>query len=808
MSSVHSVRSGRGRAAGLLLSALSLALLALPALGADQAALLGSDTPRLDPRQSLRLETHLAQAETREYRVARVEPDAAQAGQLLLNLLPDVEIVLDREASEANAAGAITWQGSAADSHSQAVLVFDGQDLAGVVHVNRHQEDPTLPGDDEHDGDAAPHGELWTDTFQIEPLGGGVVVVRRIDSDTVNSVQCGTIDVNGSGPPDARDKQSAAKDPVLEALDGMRAGPVADLPVSADAKHHVSPCITNVLVIYTPAAQAAHGNIPALAQAAVAQSNLSYGNSQVHNLKLNLVGARQVSYTESNTYTSGWATDLLRVTQPGDGHMDVVHSWRAELGADVVVLITGSLPSGLGGQANAILANAGNAFAVVHYNYATSNFVFAHEVGHLQGLRHNPEIDGNTSPFPHGHGAQRWLYNYRTVMAYDCNSNCPTVAHFSNPDVKYNGRKTGDASHRNNARVLRDTSCTVSNFTPVPLLGWKYLWGNSGNGAIHWWMVNANDHYAVGDFDGDGADELFAANPTSKYAHLMDYSGGNWSTQWGNGGNGWIHWWAIGAPDRFIAGDFLPGNGRDELLGINPQSGYAHLMVYQSGVWSTLWGNNGSGAIDWWMLGSADRFLAADLDTAAPGHELLAIGSSGYVHRMRYTGSGWTTSFTNMGSGVIQWWNLGSADRYTVGDFSSGHAGAEFQAINPNGWSHTYRAVPGGWNYLWGNGGSHWIHTWWIGAQDAFQAGNFIAGNGKDELLAISQNGGWSQLLDFNGTNWQYQWGNLGGGNVGWWMINPGDRCMAGDFASGDARDELLCIRAANGWSQLHHYSP
>jgi hypothetical protein len=29
-----------------------------------------------------------------------------------------------------------------------------------------------------------------------------------------------------------------------------------------------------------------------------------------------------------------------------------------------------------------------------------------------------------------------------------------------------------------------------------------------------------------------------------------------------------------------------------------------------------------------------------------------------------------------------------------------------------------------------------------------------------------------------------------------------------GDFASGDGRDELLCMQPANGWSHMHHYAP
>ncbi|UXI65850.1 M12 family metallo-peptidase [Tahibacter amnicola] len=799
--------AGLSRRIGCL---LAMTLGTASAFAQEVPSLLSDDSPRLDAAQTERFQRHLRQPETLDHRIARLQADLASSETLRLNLLRDVDSVLVRDSLERNADGAITWEGHVEGENTTAVLVAHRGELSGYVSVNHHHEDPRLPPDPDHGDDAPPHGDLRTDVLLIEPLGRGAQLVRRIDSDIVGKTQCATDEsVVGPFPPPATNASATTKSPSAhQTLRDALADFGSAAAVSAPAAAAASPCITNVLVVYTPAAQSAHGNIPLLAQNAIAQANQAYINSQVHNLKLNLVGARQVSYTESNTMSGSSTTDLVRLNGNGDGFMDIVHTWRTELGADVIVLLTGSLPSGIAGQATSIMANASNPFAVVHYNYATSNFTFAHEVGHLQGARHNPEADPGTSPFAHGHGAQRPLYNYRTVMAYNCNSNCPRVGHFSNPDVKYNGRKTGDHSQRNNARVLRDTACTVSNFTPVAPLGWKYLWGNGGNGTIHWWHFNANDHYAVGDFDGDGADELFAANPGSHYAHLMDFSGGAWSTQWGNGGNGSVHWWAIGPVDRFIAGDFITGNGRDELLAINPQSGYAHLMVFQGGNWTTVWANGGNGAMDWWLLGPADRYLAASLDAAAPGDELLAISpASYYAHVMRLTGTGWTTSWTNLGNNAIYWWNIGWLDRYVAGNFGTANAGDEFQAINPNGWSHTNRYITGAWNALWGNSGNHWIHTWWIGNQDVYVKGNFISGNGRDEILAVAPNG-WSQLLAYDNVSWLYQWGNLGSGSIGWWMINSGDRCLAGDFAAGDSRDELLCIQPGNGWSHVHHYSP
>jgi len=747
--------------------------------------LLSSEEPSLDEQQAKRYRSFQVLPETGEHRIATFDKNLSEARVLDLRLLRGVEAVFVRDEVERHEETGVTWRGHVEGEHSTAILVAQGDEMSGYVTINRHKEDPNQPGDEGEDGDPLPYGDLETDVLSIDALGGGAVIVRRLNLKPLDALTCSTPD----SPEDETGKSFSS---VSQGL----------TKASSSSK-----CTTNVLVVYTPAAQSAHGNLPLLAQLAVDQANQAYGNSQVNNLRLNLMAARQVSYTETNTWTGGLPTDLVRLQAPADGFMDIVHTWRAELGADVVVLITGSLPPNLGGSATSIMANSGNSFAVVLWNVAVGDLVFSHEVGHLQGARHNPEVDPSTSPYQHGHGAHRPWYNYRTVMSYDCNNGCPRVAHFSNPDVKYNGRKTGDHNKRNNARVLRDTACTVSEFMPAPLLGWKFLWG-SNNGAIDLWYFGPKDHLAVGDFDGDGADELLAANPDSHYSHLMDYNGSSWSTQWSNLGNGWIHWWSIGQADRFIAGDFVVGNGRDELLVTNAQSHYAHLMVYQGGSWSTVWSNLGSGAIDFWLLGANDRWVSASFEAGYPGDELLAINAdSNYSHMMRYNGSSWTTVWSNLGNDLIAWWYLGPADRYLGGEFSPASAGAEFQGINPNGWSHTNN-YPNPWNGIWSNGGSDWIHWWFIGAQDVYVKGNFLAGNSRDEILAIAPNNGWSQMVAYDGSNWQYQWGNSGSGSIGWWYIGAGDRCISGDFAAGDGRDELLCMQPANGWSHMHHYDP
>ena len=127
--------------------------------------------------------------------------------------------------------------------------------------------------------------------------------------------------------------------------------------------------------------------------------------------------------------------DLTRFRGQADTYMDEVHARRDAVAADIAVLITSSHPYYCG-VASTIMANEGSAFALATQNCATGYYSFGHELGHLQGARHNPENDPASTPFPYGHGYRDPPAGWRTVMAYDTNPHCCTrIPYWSNPNV-------------------------------------------------------------------------------------------------------------------------------------------------------------------------------------------------------------------------------------------------------------------------------------------------------------------------------------------------------------------------------------
>ena len=198
-----------------------------------------------------------------------------------------------------------------------------------------------------------------------------------------------------------------------------------------------------------------------LAQASVANANLVYANSGV-NAQLRLVYGAVVSYVENGSNISG---DLSAVRTAGDGVLDVVHTLRTQYGADVVTLIgEGYRSAGACGVASLMTtistSFAPYAFNVVDRTCAVGNLSYAHEVGHNEGLQHDPANASSAPSAAYAYGYQDPSGYFRTVMAY---GSATRIAYLSSPANQYNGMVTGTSS-QDNVRALNATIGTVAAF--------------------------------------------------------------------------------------------------------------------------------------------------------------------------------------------------------------------------------------------------------------------------------------------------------------------------------------------------------
>jgi len=207
----------------------------------------------------------------------------------------------------------------------------------------------------------------------------------------------------------------------------------------------------DVAVVYTPAAREEAGGtaaIEAVIDLMVAETNEAYVASGVRQ-RLALVARSEVQYTET-----GDSLDISRLSDPSDGYMDEVHAMRDRSGADLVHLIFKWQDHPFGGA-----ANRPGAFGLT-CQYC-GGMVFAHELGHNMGLRHDRyqvhHHEGGVSPDPaYGYVNQRAFdagatqsSKWTTIMSYDTqcvdayNRGCSLLLRFSNPRQTWGGDPLG-----------------------------------------------------------------------------------------------------------------------------------------------------------------------------------------------------------------------------------------------------------------------------------------------------------------------------------------------------------------------------
>ena len=345
---------------------------------------------------------------------------------------PDGSVVWIGHVRETAKARAATAREVRHDGNNSVILVRRGEGVTGNVRVD---------------------GQL----YRIRPLPDGSHAV---------------IEVNEAAMPP--DHPSAFGD-----LPQIQMAPAAG-QVSALAIDPGPTATIRVLVVATNNAVSAYGgDMQALVQLAVAESNQGYVNSNV-GINLELAGYTTVSYADV-----GMSTDLSRFRGTSDGYMDNIHALRDSNAADVAVLVGND--SSACGLASGIGSTASTAFATAYWDCITGYYSFAHEIGHLQSARHDPATDPTNTPYVYGHGYRAPNNAWRTIMAYACTGGCPRLNYWSNPDVTYSGVAMGTADRSHNQRVLVNTKATIAAFR-----------GGGGGGGNPQTYSNATD-YAIGD---------------------------------------------------------------------------------------------------------------------------------------------------------------------------------------------------------------------------------------------------------------------------------------------------------------------
>ncbi|NLZ28778.1 MAG: hypothetical protein GX887_07425 [Firmicutes bacterium] len=229
----------------------------------------------------------------------------------------------------------------------------------------------------------------------------------------------------------------------------------------------------DVMIVYTPAARdhaAKSTGINTFITQAMELGQLALDNSDV-GVQLRLVHFAEVDYTEHNG-GMGTSTDLGRLQKKNDGYMDQVHAWRDQYGADLVNLFTecGDY-GGLGYMLSSETPKPDYGFSITRVQQAWFTWTTLHEFGHNWGLGHSKEQTAGPGPGIYSYAAGwRWtgedLELYASIMAYG-EGVYTIVPHISNPDIWYQGARTGDKNNGDNARTTRQTKTIVAGYRPT-----------------------------------------------------------------------------------------------------------------------------------------------------------------------------------------------------------------------------------------------------------------------------------------------------------------------------------------------------
>ncbi|MDZ7369441.1 MAG: zinc-dependent metalloprotease [candidate division KSB1 bacterium] len=356
-----------------------------------------------------------------------------------LNLFPNENFTTTTNKIDQRGEQDFSWHGNAPGHFSNILLTVYKEAVAGYIIID-------------------------DDYFNVRSIGNGLHVLIQVDPR--KSARCGTGAASNSNA-SSRDNNTA-----------FARGEIFKSSTTNHLAKTMSNTIIKVLVAYTTAAKNLAGEengITAIINSAKDAANISYTNSAVA-IELQIAHTEEVNYSETSAsvaktprYCSNLGPFDLSVMltdfQAGNGAMASIPNLRGLYGGDVAVLLVapGFLPGNDNGQAFEINVPADEAFCVVNYDQAAAAgaWTFAHEIGHLQGCRHDKAADKCNDPYPHGHGYFLPNTNWRTMMAVGSGTR---IQHWSNPNIFYQGVRTGDTTTANNALVLTQRAGTVANF--------------------------------------------------------------------------------------------------------------------------------------------------------------------------------------------------------------------------------------------------------------------------------------------------------------------------------------------------------
>jgi hypothetical protein len=259
--------------------------------------------------------------------------------------------------------------------------------------------------------------------------------------------------------------------------------------------------------------------------------------------------------------------------------------------------------------------------------------------------------------------------------------------------------------------------------------------------AMPGWQFQLNDQYYVADFDGDGKKDLYVFNGNNwaiPYVGMLRSSGAGFNVVQRYDAN--MPGWQMRSGDRHVVGDFS-GEGREDLWVFNGSNwSIPYLGMLRSNGTSLAMARRYDNKLPGWQMRPNDRHYVGDFDGDGKADLYVFNGddwSIAYLGMLRSLGYG--LCLVERYDGNAPGWQMRRHDRHWLADIN-GDGRRDLFVHNHQDWATQYLGTMvsngSGLSAAWR---ADWVGEWNLGAVDRFEVCNYEGAAGERDLFVHNQ---------------------------------------------------------------------